>query len=475
MIFTSYTYLAFLAVTFAIYWSLPRSWRNTFLIVMSYAFYCSWRWQYGFLLAGVSLFTWRYGAFLADRSDVRRWLGLGIAVELLPLIYFKYTPFLADNVNGVAGLLRARPLVRVPEILLPLGISFFTFQGIAYLVDVVSGAERIRRPRDFFLYKAFWPQLIAGPIVRPDEIREQIESDRQIDYADVAAGMRRILDGMFKKGVLADTLAPLVDSVFSPTASPAALDVVAATLGFGMQIYFDFSGYSDIAIGSARLFGFRFPENFDLPYAARSWQQFWGRWHMSLTRWIRDYVFTPMTFASRARPRMTAVWLLLAMALCGLWHGARWTFVAWGIIHGVLLLLNHTVLRRPLAEAERAAAGSLRAVFAWALVMSTVTLAWLFFRAQSLAQAGSMLSAVVHAHGGIRPAVMRENGLLVIGCLFVALMAYQILARPTRLIISRFESNSLVWRPLAGAYYCAVVVATIIFESNTKAFVYFQF
>jgi alginate O-acetyltransferase complex protein AlgI len=475
MIFTSYTYLLFLAVAFLVCWSLPRAWRNGFLVVMSYVFYCSWRWQYGFLLLGVTLFTWSYARLLARRAERRSWLWLGVAVELTPLLFFKYTPFFVENLNGAAGLVGAPLSLRVPDIVLPLGISFFTFQGLAYLIDVASGAEPIRRLLDFVLYKGLWPQLIAGPIIRPDEIREQIEADRAIDYTDVVIGTKRILQGLFKKAVLADTLAPYVDSVFAPQVSPGLVDVVAGIVGFGLQIYFDFGGYSDIAIGSARLFGFEFPENFALPYAARSFQQFWARWHMSLTRWIRDYVFTPLMFASRRRPRLAALWLLTAMAICGFWHGARSTFIVWGLMHGLFLVVNQSLLRGFFAKAERAGRASLMGLGAWAFVMLAVAVAWLFFRAQSLAQAGAMLGAVTHLRGGLAPAVLRENGLLVIACIFAGLVGYQVLAAPARALGARLAAAPWLSRPLVGAYWCALVLATVVFESNTKAFVYFQF
>ncbi|MCC6525623.1 MAG: MBOAT family protein [Polyangiaceae bacterium] len=475
MIFTSYTYLLFLGGAFLLYWSIPRAWRNAFLVGMSYAFYCSWRWQYGVLLLGVTAFTYLYGAFLAKRAEPRRWLMLGVAIELTPLLFFKYLPFFVENLNGVGGLVGLPVSLRLPEIILPLGISFFTFQGIAYLVDLASGAEPIRKPLDFVLYKALWPQLIAGPIIRPDEIREQLEADRAIDYADVAEGAKRIVNGFFKKAVLADTLAPYVDGVFAAQAAPGFVDTIAGMVGFGLQIYFDFSGYSDIAIGSARLFGFRFPENFALPYASRSFQQFWGRWHMSLSRWIRDYVFTPMLFASRHRPRLAALWLVTAMAACGFWHGARWTFIVWGIIHGLLLVLNQSLLRGFFARAERAGRASFVGIAAWVLVMFAVAVAWLFFRAQSLDQAAAMLSALVHFRGGFAPMVLRENGLLVIAAIFLALLGYQVLTAPA-LVVKRWAARApRLLQPLTGAYYCLVVMATIVLESNTKAFVYFQF
>ncbi len=345
MIFTSYTYIAFLLAVFLLHWSVPVSWRKPLLIVASYIFYCSWRWEFGFLLLGVSFFNWSYGRWVLPRWPSLSMLLLGVAANLTPLVYYKYSSFLIQNAAIMTHWFGSDWVPPAMSILLPLGISFFSFQGIAYLVDVATGEEPLQRLSDFLLFKSFWSQLIAGPIIRLHEMRQQLETPRELDYEDLAIGCERILFGFFKKIVLADNLAPIVDLVFLSKGNANALDTVVGILGFGMQIYFDFSAYSDIAIGSARLFGYRFPENFNWPYAAHSPREFWNRWHMTLSSWIRDYVFTPLTFLSRNRPALGMMWLIVAMALCGLWHGAQWTFVVWGIWHGVLLVANQIVLR----------------------------------------------------------------------------------------------------------------------------------
>ena len=308
-------------------------------------------------MLAVSLFNWAYGRFVLPKASSAKPLALGVLVNLAPLLYFKYTNFAIANAAAALDLLGFNVSAPVLAIVLPLGISFFTFQGIAYLIDVASGEEPFVRLEDFLLFKAFWPQLIAGPIIRPAEIREQIETPRPLDYDLFAEGATRILYGFFKKVVIADMLAPTVELVFAPSAAPAFVDVVTGILGFGLQIYFDFSAYSDIAIGTARLFGFVFPENFNWPYTARSPQDFWRRWHMTLSRWIQDYVFTPLNFATRGNPRLGGLWLVVAMAICGLWHGAQWTFVLWGVWHGVLLLSNQTFLKRFFSQGLAALAG----------------------------------------------------------------------------------------------------------------------
>jgi D-alanyl-lipoteichoic acid acyltransferase DltB (MBOAT superfamily) len=477
MIFTSYTYGFFLIVAFFIHWSLPNSWRKIFLIVASYVFYCSWKWQYGFLLLGVSLFNWAYGRWVLPKVKSAGPVFLGVLVNLTPLIYYKYSIFLLSNTSALINLFAEIWNPKFPEILLPLGISFFTFQGIAYLIDVASGEEPFHRLVDFLLFKGFWPQLIAGPIIRPAEIHEQIRRDRILNYDDFSTGCRRIISGLFKKVVLADNISPFVDMVFFPAATPNFIDSVAGVIGFGLQIYFDFSAYSDIAIGTARLFGFTYPENFNWPYLSRSPQEFWNRWHMTLSRWIRDYLFIPLTFAARRYPKTSLLWLIVAMAGCGLWHGAAWTFIFWGLWHGFLLLLNQTLLKRffppAVALEERSRTRDLLPML---LTFILVTLGWLLFRSQSMEQAWHILVSIVSLHGGIRPAVLRENAILVIMGIFAALQTVQLIKYFSISLQDLIPINLKPWgqffRPIA---YTLMIVAIVIFNGDAKTFVYFQF
>jgi D-alanyl-lipoteichoic acid acyltransferase DltB (MBOAT superfamily) len=476
VIFTSYTYLAFLACAFPVYWLIPPRFRNPFLVFASYAFYCSWKWQFGFLLLGLSVFNWWYGRWILPRATSTWLLVIGVSANLSALIYFKYTNFLLVNAAAALQLFGSSWQPSFGDIVLPLGISFFTFQGIAYLFDVATGEPPLTSLLSFLVFKGFWPQLIAGPIIRLSEIRHQIEQTRTIKYEDVAIGCRRILFGFFKKVVLADNLAPYVDMVFLAQSTPNFLDSVVGILGFGLQIYFDFSAYSDIAIGTARLFGFVFPENFNWPYSAVSPRDFWNRWHMTLSRWIRDYVYTPLAFAGRRRPRLAPLWLLIAMALCGLWHGAQWTFVVWGIWHGLLLVANETVLRPAFLPAEKARMYSpLRRVTSIALTFVFVQAGWLLFRARDLAQAGTMLTSILTIRGGLRPALIRENIVLFVFAVCVGLFVVQALvsAFSRRTALSeRFAPWFALLRPVA---YAAMIVAIVVFDQESKAFVYFQF
>ncbi len=476
MIFTSYTYVAFLLAVFLIHWSIPTRWRQPLLVIGSYVFYCSWKWEYGFLLLGITVFNWSYGRWVLAGRERRFALTAGVLVNLAPLLYFKYTGFAISNLSAIGGWFGLPPL-QIPEILLPLGVSFFTFQGIAYLVDIAAGDAPIGRIGQFMLYKAFWPQLIAGPIIRPEEIHQQLVTPRTLTYENVAAGSKRILMGFFKKVVLADTLGPIVDVAFLPGATVNALDVAVGLVGFGLQIYFDFSAYSDIAIGSARLFGYVFPENFNWPYLARSPQEFWSRWHMTLSRWIRDYVFTPLTFANRSRPAMAHVWLIVAMAGCGLWHGAQWTFVLWGTWHGLLLVANQTILKGflPSQGTANASGFAVRDFFGGLLTFALVTLGWILFRAQDLEQAGGMLQSLFTLRGGFRPSVLRENSVLTVAAILFAMYAAALWGHFAAKIGSKWLESAWIAGPAKSLAYTFMIVAVVIFDKEAKAFVYFQF
>lgn len=474
MLFTSYSYLIFLAVAVLVHWSLPPRLRNGFLVAASYAFYAAFRWEFALLLLAVTLFNWVWARWVLAPRPTALALTCAVAVNLLPLAAFKYLGFALQNAAWLVDLLGGSWRPGGVDLLLPLGISFYTFQSIAYLVDVAAGEPPFRALGDMLLFQAFWPKLLAGPIVRAEEMRESIQSARSFDYEDLSAGMTRLLLGLFKKVVLADNLAPIVQMVFDSHGNLHALDAAAGTLGAGLQIYFDFAGYTDMAIGSARLLGFRLPENFNWPYLSRSPQEFWNRWHVTLSRWIRDYLFTPLSFASRGRPGLLPVWLLVSMGLCGLWHGAAWTFVCWGLWHGLLLIANQGWLRRVFV-APRTAAGPLRSAIAFAATFVAVQLGWILFRAASLEQAWEVFQPLILLRGGIRPALLRENAVLTVALMFLGLMAAQAFeAWPARLrpASHRFRLLRAVGRPLA---FTALILAIIIFDQEASAFVYFQF
>ncbi|MDX2171407.1 MAG: MBOAT family protein [Deltaproteobacteria bacterium] len=364
-----------------------------FLIVASLLFYGWWDWRCVCLLLGSLA-----GNFAAARwiervrtPGVRRaLLGGGMAANLAVLGYYKYAAFAVANLDALFG----RDWT-APQVVLPLAISFFTFEQITYLVD----AYHRRLPRHGLLHYAtfltFFPRLIAGPIVRPGELLPQLLAPRRAggplsaDAGNLATGLFIFAIGLFKKAVLADTLSPWVGPVFDSGSVPPLIDAWGAALAFTLQLYFDFSGYTDMAIGLARMFGIRLPENFDSPYQARSISEFWRRWHITLSTFLRDYLYIPLG-GNRHGEWRTSANLLVTMLLGGLWHGAGWTFVLWGGWHGVLLGLERQGRRRGLA---------LPGPLAWGLTFTAVTVGLVLFRAPSLQRAGVMLAGLVGAGG----------------------------------------------------------------------------
>ncbi len=399
MLFTEPTFLfVFLPVLLGIYFASGLGLRNWILLVASVIFYAR----------GAGAFTWlvlvsiafNYLAALAiarhqGTSTARRVLIGTVGVNLLVLAVFKYAGFAVGNLNVLMAAIDVEPFA-VPEVLLPIGISFFTFHAISYAVDVYRrDASAQKRPVEAALYLLVFPQLIAGPIIRYRQIAAQLPS-RLHTTSDFAYGIRRFVIGLSKKMLIANTLAGPADQIFAM--APAEVTLAHAWIAvvcYTLQIYFDFSGYSDMAIGLGRMFGFHFPENFAYPYVASSVQDFWRRWHISLSAWFRDYLYIPLG-GNRASTSRTYVNLLLVFFLCGLWHGASWTFVVWGLFHGVFLVIERVGLARWL--------DAVPPPVRHAYLLLVVMVGWVFFRADTLAGAISMIGAMVGL-GGTAPAV----------------------------------------------------------------------
>src|SRR5688572_12461679 len=392
MLFNSYTFLLlFLPVTLAGSFALAR-WRASaaalWLVLASFFFYGWWNARYVPLLAASIAFNYLAGQAIAShRAITARWiLGLAVAVNIALLGYFKYAGFVGTNLDALFG-----SGFQFEHVVLPLGISFYTFTQIAYLVDMYRDPARYR-PVPYALFVTYFPHLIAGPILHHREMMPQFEqpSGFRYDSGNLAAGLTIFAIGLFKKVVLADGIAPHVAPVFDQSAqgyAPTLLEAWGAALAYGLQLYFDFSGYSDMAIGLSKMLGIRLPLNFDSPYKATSIIEFWRRWHMTLSRFLRDYLYVPLG-GSRHGALRRYLNLMLTMVLGGLWHGAAWTFVAWGAVHGLLLALNHcwrAILRRVRIESRWLGASG-RALGA-ALTFTAVFAAWVLFRAHDLPSA----------------------------------------------------------------------------------------
>ena len=399
MLFTTVDFAVFFTTVLALSWLVPAFGTRWKLLVLlsSYVFYAWWDWRFcGLLAASTALNQAAAEAIARSRSagTRRAVLGLAVAGGLATLGFFKYAGFFASSLANALGHLGLGAPLPLLQVVLPVGISFFTFQAISYVVDVYRGTTEPASRLDFAVYLAFFPHVVAGPIVRAREFIPQLRRSTAEPRLDGGRAISLILGGLFKKVVLAGFLSTaVVDPVFGAPGAHSRVEVLAAVYGYAVQIWADFSGYTDIAIGCALLLGIRFPANFDAPYAATSLQDFWRRWHMTLSRWLRDYLYIPLG-GSRGSSLLTARNLMLTMLLGGLWHGAAWTFVVWGGIHGGFLVAERRLRRgRPRVET-----GVNRAL-ARLLTFHVVCLAWIFFRADSVATAFSLLGRLVTGGG----------------------------------------------------------------------------
>ena len=391
MVFNSLAFAIFLPLVWLLYWSFKSDRiRRAVLLVASLVFYARWDWRFVFLMAGVRLTTWG-AAILLQRAKQQsaatkaKWiLRAGVALPLLVLAFFKYALFLLDSLAAALSMGGVQTAVPQWDIILPVGISFYTFQALSYLIDVHRGRCELERSfSKVLLYIGFFPQLVAGPIVTANSFIPQLKSARQFSPVLFVDGLRLILWGMLLKVVFGDTLATWADPVFEAPLDYTLIGRWSGVLAFYGQIYFDFAGYSFIAIGIGKTFSYTLPENFNVPYAARSVTEFWKRWHISLSSWLRDYLFIPLG-GNRSHYLRN---LMITMVLGGLWHGASWNFVLWGALHGAALCLHKLWMRRRGDGAPSTAWAPV--IASWVATQAFVLLTWVPFRATDL---GSTLS-----------------------------------------------------------------------------------
>ena len=474
MAFNSYAYILLLIPVVVLYWQLPLAWRLHYVILVSLLYYASWYPAYTLLPVLVCAVTFVCGRRIERGGDgKKRWLKLGIGSGLLVLAVFKYREFFFDAILRPLGLSPIHPIALV----LPLGISFYIFESISYLLDTYQG--RVKKPtfKDILVFVTFWPHLMAGPIVRFRELVPQFAKERRFETAVALKGLDRLLLGLMQKNLLANTAGSLIDEGFLPAAAltNSTIDNWALAVGFGLQIYFDFASYSNMAIGAAQLLGITLPENFRHPYHAASPPDFWSRWHMTLSRWIRDYLFFPINAKYAGAPLPLYVSLIAIMGLVGLWHGAGWGFIAWGLLHGAYLVL-YRVWERFTGERQTLASW-LPARLAWRLfTVVAVTVAWIPFRAQTLGQAGKMLASMF-----VRPSFhvsFNVNSYLVLALIGVyALIEPWIDARLAAVEAAATEGRRLVIarhvvRPIL---YAVALYLFLSFDDQDRQFIYFQF
>ncbi len=474
MEFNSFAYLLLLTLTVTLYHGIARrrQWRTPLLLTVSLWFYASWNPPFLLILLANALIDWMAARAIAATTDPRRqraFLLSSLAANLGCLGFFKYSQFLLDNLNLIPGL---PPLPSALNVILPVGISFYTFQSMSYTIDVYRGeVEPEPRFHRFLLYLTFFPQLVAGPIERARRLLGQVQAVETLPMPDSAwtTGVALVLWGLFEKCVLADSSALLCDTLFGNTEQwPGGWQAVAV-YAFAFQIYFDFAGYSDIARGSARLLGFELMVNFRLPYLAEDPSDFWRRWHISLSQWFRDYVYIPLGGDRGSRLR-TLGNLTVTMLLAGLWHGAAWTFVAWGAWHGLLLGLYRVWDGVTGGKRLPGKVGSLARVM---LMFHLVCGGWILFRASSMKQALQVLAEIGSA---IRDGVFHFSGpaweFSLVTSLLLGMVLLAMALEEHRQTFSRILSRPL---PYAVALSLLVIGIAVLAPDSGPQFIYFQF
>jgi alginate O-acetyltransferase complex protein AlgI len=473
MLFNSLTFVAFFAVVLTLYWSM-RSWnaRKNLLLVSSYIFYGAWNPPFAALLFSTTALDFYLGRKMGKLTQPRErrvWLWISVAVNLSMLGFFKYGNFLLENFTWV--LARGGIQYKPPhlDVFLPIGISFYTFHSLSYTLDIYRGVMKPTRSlRDFTLAVSFFPQLVAGPIVRAGDFLPQLEAPPQPQNGQFLWGLLLMTLGLFEKVVLADTLlAGSADRVFSYGGPLMALDSWTGVIAFAGQIFCDFAGYSTCAIGAALCLGFHLKDNFRFPYAAIGFSDFWRRWHISLSTFLRDYLYIPLGGNRRSAAR-AMINLIIVMFLGGLWHGAAWTFVVWGLLHGSYLAIERLLkaLVKPPVWIDTFAGKLLIGLITYVAVL----VAWVYFRASNFETASRMISGMFGVNA--RPdAILSTREILQVALVTIGLLIAHWSMRETSIeaVVGRLP------RWVVGSVWFLMACAIILTQGNSNAFIYFQF
>lgn len=479
MLFNSIEFLVFLPLVFCLYWMVfkPLQWQNLFVIVASYIFYGWWDWRFLLLIAFTSFCSYLSGILLEKNEGKRRlqkWISaINITLNLLILGLFKYFNFFSENLAVLFRKLGYELDWVTLDILLPVGISFYTFQALSYTIDVYQ--KKICPTHNmvtFFAYISFFPQLVAGPIERATNLLPQFTRPRHFDYSKAMDGMRQILWGFFKKVVVADNCAVAVTIIFNNYSHQSGSTLLLGAVLFTFQIYGDFSGYSDIAIGTARLFGIDLMKNFNFPYFSRDIAEFWRRWHISLTTWFRDYVYIPLG-GSRGNKWMSFRNTMVIFLLSGLWHGANWTFIIWGIYHAclflpLLLLGKNRKYRDTVAEGRFWPRG--KEVVQMGVTFGMVVFGWVIFRAENIGQAVAYFKKMFSVSLFSWPE-WEGREIALVGILMLLLVEWIQRGKEHALAIDR----QIPYKGMRWGIYYVLVLLILMFGGESVDFIYFQF
>lgn len=482
MLFNSLKYALFLPIVVALFWACPQKWRVPLLLIASYIFYMSWKPAYIVLILALTVFNYAAGHFVHKATSRKKLIfGLAITANLLTLIFFKYAYFVDET---MAQLLRPVGVTigAIPfDIILPLGISFFVFEFIHYLIDVYRGSEPVRSFMGFSLFASFFPTQIAGPIKRFQDFVPQFLTPARFRMEYIDEGISLILLGLFKKVMVADNLALFVNGGFSHPELFNGFDLWVFAYAFAFQIYFDFSGYTDVARGSARLFGYHVPINFNLPYLAGSIAEFWRRWHISLSTWLRDYLFIPLG-GSKCPTWLNYRNLFITMTLGGLWHGAAMHFVLWGVFHGAALVAHKEMqkLTHGLESIKAALATPLGHAACVLLTFHVVCIGWVLFRVETIPGAVLMLKRMfffehINALSPLSMVLPSINYPLIYPSIYLLLPLLAV----GHIAMGYFDRHHLlarIPRPARAVWALAMMFIVVVFSPDkSPRFIYFQF
>lgn len=480
MLFNSFEFLVFLPIVFLLYWFVfrGRRWQNLLVVTASYIFYGWWDWRFLLLIALTSLCSYGSGHLL-ERYDGRRRMqqtvsAANIVLNLGILGVFKYYNFFVENLDALFGMMGYHLDWVTMNVILPVGISFYTFQALSYTIDVYQ--KKLPATHDiveFFAYISFFPQLVAGPIERATNLLPQFQQKRQFDYAKAVDGMRQMLWGFLKKLVIADNCATVVNNFWNHYQDLPGVSLFLLGVLFTIQIYCDFSGYSDIAIGCARLFGFNLMRNFNFPYFSRSIPEFWRRWHISLTTWFRDYIYFPLG-GSRCDKWKIIRNVYIVWGISGLWHGANWTFVCWGLFHATLLAIYNifginTKFNKEVAYGKYLP--NIKETLQISLTFFLAVIGWIIFRAENMTQAIDFLTAMIN-NKFFDASNLHGKTYLIWG---LVLLAVEWLQRDKQHALQFSNVKPFNYRLVRWGVYYIILLIIAKFAGSSQTFIYFQF
>lgn len=486
MLFNSFSYMIFLPLVVLLYWVMPRKFRTALLLLASYVFYMFWKPIYGILILALTVANYFIGMAI-DRTEKHKKLALtlGIVFNLLVLGFFKYAYFARDSANSCLKVFSTTQLPQFPfDIILPLGISFFAFEFIHYIVDIYRGSKPVKGFMEFALFPSFFPTQIAGPIKRFQDFVPQLQHESKFKIEYLNQGAELVLFGLFKKVCLADNIAIVVNRCYAHPDILTAADMWLATWAFFFQVYFDFSGYTDVARGSALMLGFKVPINFDMPMLASSIADFWRRWHMSLSSWLRDYLFIPLG-GSKFGEIMTHRNALITMTIAGLWHGASMNYLAWGFYLGLMIVVHRawTMLWKQYAPLEKIVQSQLYSILAVALTFNAFSFGLVFFRSTNMDMAWSVMRKMLFidpspaGYTAWMPSILTTSGSIMFLLLPLILLGFLI----SQIIVSKFRGTPGIMPTFNIPGFKPVYLATlaiillIVAPGVTASYIYFQF